>query len=175
MRPVRAQVTISAPRDQVYDLVADLAARPAWCDHFQREYRLTRPHSSGQGAAARFLIKAPFNRTWAEVAVSEAARPRLLRERLRLGRLGRTPGYAEYTFDPVGHGATRMELSFWTEPATRLDAFKESLGARFWFRRKLGRSLTKLRRIFEEQPDKPLARATIAGYEPAKSPRFGSF
>jgi uncharacterized protein YndB with AHSA1/START domain len=175
MRPVRAHVTISAPREQVYDLVADLAARPAWCGHFQREYRLTRPRSSGEGAAARFLVKAPFNRTWVEVAVTEAARPRLLRERLRLGRLGRTPGYAEYTFDPAGHGATRVELSFWTEPATPLDSFKESLGARFWFRRKLGRSLNKLRGIFEERRDQPLARATIAGYEPAKSPRFGSF
>jgi hypothetical protein len=28
--------------------------------------------------------------------------------------------------------------------------------------------------IFEETPDEPLARATIAGYEPAKAARFGA-
>jgi hypothetical protein len=28
--------------------------------------------------------------------------------------------------------------------------------------------------IFEEPPDEPLARATVAGYEPAKAPRFGA-
>jgi uncharacterized protein YndB with AHSA1/START domain len=175
MRPIRAHVTISAPREEVYDLVADLAGRVAWCDHYQREYRLTRPRSSGVGAAARFLAKAPFNRTWGEVSIVEADRPRIVRERLRLGRLGRTPGWVEYELAPQGHGATRIDLVLWTEPATRLDAFKEALGARRWLRRQVKKSLSRLRAIFEERPDAPRARATIAGYEPAKSPRFGSF
>jgi hypothetical protein len=98
----------------------------------------------------------------------------VLRERLRLGRLGRTPGFVEYSFEPVG-AATRVELVLWTEPATRLDAFKESLGARGWLSRQVKSSLSRLRRIFEERPEAPLARATIAGYEPAKAARFGSF
>jgi uncharacterized protein YndB with AHSA1/START domain len=175
MRPVRAHVTISAPRDEVYDLVADLGARVAWCDHYQRDYHLTRPHSSGVGAAARFNAKIPRFHTWVEVAVVESARPRVLREKLRLGRLGRTPGFVEYTFEPLGASSTRVEMVLWTEPATRLDAFKESLGARGWFKRQVKTSLSRLRKIFEEQPDAPLARATIAGFEPAKAARFGSF
>jgi uncharacterized protein YndB with AHSA1/START domain len=174
MRPIRAQVTISAPREQVYDLVADLAARVAWCDHYQRDYHLTRPRSSGAGAAARFLAKVPRSKTWVELSVVEDARPRAIRERLRLGRLGRTPGFVEYTFEPVG-GATRVSIVLWTEPATRIDAFKESLGARRWLKRQVKTSLSRLRRIFEEEPEAPLARATIAGYEPAKAARFGSF
>jgi uncharacterized protein YndB with AHSA1/START domain len=175
MRPIRAHVTISAPREQVYDLVGDLAARVAWCDHYQQEYRLTRPHSSGVGAAARFRAKAPRSHTWVEVSIAEASRPRVIRERLRLQRLGRTPGFVDYTFEPLGPNATRVELVLWTEPATRLDAFKESLGARRWLRRQVKTSLSRLRRIFEERPEAPLARATIAGYEPAKAARFGSF
>jgi uncharacterized protein YndB with AHSA1/START domain len=142
MRPVRAHVTISAPREQVYDFVADLAARVAWCDHYQRDYRLTRPRSSGVGAAARYQAKAPGFKTWVEVSVVEASRPRAI---------------------------------LWTEPATRLDALKESFGARGWLKRQVKTSLSRLRKIFEEQPDAPLARATIAGYEPAKAARFGSF
>jgi uncharacterized protein YndB with AHSA1/START domain len=174
MRPIRAHVTISAPREQVYDLVADLAARVAWCDHYQRDYRLTRPRSSGVGAAARFRAKVPLSSTWVEVAVIEASPPRAMRENLRLGRLGRTPGFVEYTFEPLGT-ATRVDMVLWTEPATRLDAFKETLGARRWLKRQVKVSLSRLRKIFEEQPEAPLARATIAGYEPAKAARFGSF
>src|SRR4051795_374900 len=152
MRPIRAHVTISAPREQVYDLVGDLAARVAWCDHYQTDYHLTRPRSSGEGAAARFHAKAPFSKTWVEVSIVEASRPRVIRERLRLGRLGRTPGFVEDTFEPLGGGravgargpppggvdspweplggAMRVALVLGPEPATRLDAFKESLGAR---------------------------------------------
>jgi uncharacterized protein YndB with AHSA1/START domain len=175
MRPIRAHVTISAPREQVYDLVADLSARVAWCDHYQRDFHLTRPHASGQGAAARFMVKAPFNPTWVEVSISQAARPRLIRERLRVGRLGRTPGFVEYDFEPLGPGATRLDIALWTEPATRLDAFKEMLGARRWLKRQVRKSLSRLRAIFEEHPEAPLVRVTIAGYEPAKAARFGSF
>jgi uncharacterized protein YndB with AHSA1/START domain len=175
MRPIRAHVTISAPREQVYDLVVDLAARVAWCDHYQRDYRLTRPRASGPGAAARFQAKAPRNHTWVEVSIAEAARPRVIREKLRMGRLGRTPGFVEYTLEPLGASATRLEVALWTEPATHLDAFKESLGARRWLKRQVRTSLSRLRKIFEEQPSTPLARATIAGYEPAKAARFGSF
>jgi uncharacterized protein YndB with AHSA1/START domain len=168
-------VTISAPREEVYDLVGDLAARVAWCDHYQKEFRLTRPRSSGVGAAARFQAKIPRSKTWVEVSIVEAARPRVIREKLRLHRLGRTPGFVEYTFEPAGSAATRVELVLWTEPATRLDAFKESLGARRWLKRQVKTSLSRLRRIFEEQPEAPLARATIAGYESTKAARFGSF
>ena len=175
MRAIQAHVTISAPREEVYDLVVDLAARLAWCDHYQRDFRLTRPHAAGRGAAARFRLHAPFNRSWAEVAITEAARPRLIRETLRLGRLGRTPGYVEYSFEPLGPACTRLELVLWTEPTTRLDSFKESLGTRPWLRRQLKASFSRLRAIFEERPKAPLARATIAGYEPAKAARFGSF
>jgi len=173
MNPVRAHVTISAPREQVFDLIADLSARPAWCGHYQRDYHLTRPRASGKGAGARFMVKTLLARTWVELVISEAAAPGLLREQLRLSRLGRTPGFSEYELTPLGR-ATRVELTFWTEPATRLDAFKEALGARRSVRRKLRKSLKRLRAIFEEQGDKPLERATIAGYEPAKAARFGS-
>jgi uncharacterized protein YndB with AHSA1/START domain len=173
MNPIRAHVTISASREEVYDLLVDLAARPGWCDHFQRAYHLTTPRSTGKGAGARFQVKAPMAGTWAELTIVEGTRPSLVRERLRLGRLGRTPGFAEYELVPLGNG-TRVDLIFWTEPATRVDSFKESFGARRWLKRRLRKSLTRLRGIFEEQRSTPLARATIAGYEPSKAARFGS-
>jgi uncharacterized protein YndB with AHSA1/START domain len=174
MNPIRAQVTISAPREEVFDLIADLSARPGWCGHYQRDYHLTRPRASGKGAGARFRLKARLTKTYVELIVVEAARPRLIREELRMWRLGRTRGFAEYELEPVGRAATRVLLTVWTEPATRLDAFKESR-ARGWLKRKLNKSLNRLRQVFEDdRRKKPLERATIAGYEPAKAARFGS-
>jgi hypothetical protein len=38
----------------------------------------------------------------------------------------------------------------------------------------MGVSLRRLRKIFEERPERPLARAGVAGYEPLKAARYGS-
>ena len=65
-----------------------------------------------------------------------------------------------------------MELTTFSEPATAVDRFKQ-LGAAGWMRRQTKKALKRLRMIFEEPPSGELKRATIAGYEPAKAPRFG--
>ncbi len=170
MVPFTVRTHIAAPREAVYDLVADLAARVAYTDHQLEDYRLTYPRSSGVGAAARFRVHGQ----WAESAIVEASRPRLIREEGRMGRLGRTRTFTEHAFESPGPGLTRVELTFWTEPGTRLDAVKEVLGLRGRMKRGSRQALERLRRVFEEERDRPLARATIAGWEPGKAPRFGS-
>lgn len=174
MRPFTVHASISAPREEVFDFVGDLAGRIAYSDHYMREFRLTRPKSTGVGAAARFRLETPLVSTWCELAIAEYDRPRRIVERGQLWRLGRTPAVAAYELLNGGAGLTRIELTVWTEPATRLDALKESLGGRRWLRRQTKVALERLRIIFEERPDAPLARASIAGYEPAKAPRFGA-
>jgi hypothetical protein len=61
----------------------------------------------------------------------------------------------------------------WSEPGIRWDGFKESLGAHRWLERQSRKALRRLRTVFEEQRDRPLERATVAGYEPLKAARFG--
>lgn len=174
MRPFTVHTSITAPREEVFDLVDDVAAKPAYSDHYLREFHLTRPHASGVGAAARFKLDPPVFSTWCELAIAESDRPRRIVERGRIWRLGRTPAAAVWEFVPDVHGVTRVELTVWTEPATRVDAAKEALGARGWLRRQTKTALERLRLALEEQPDAPLARATVAGYEPLTAPRFGS-
>jgi hypothetical protein len=65
-----------------------------------------------------------------------------------------------------------VELTTFSDPKTIVDRIHE-VGAAGYLRRKTKFALERLRRIFEEGTDKPLARATIAGYEPAKAARFG--
>lgn len=174
MRPVTVHTFISAPREEIFEYVADLANRVAFADHFLGELRLTSPKSSGTGAAARFALAAPAGREWGEIAIVDCAPPRRIVEEGRVGRLGRTRTGAVYELSQEVPGLTRVELTSWSEPGTRLDALKEMLGGRRWLRRQMKTALERLRIVFEEARDAPLARASIAGYEPGKAARFGA-
>jgi uncharacterized protein YndB with AHSA1/START domain len=173
MRPVTVSKHISAPRERVFDFVADLAARPAYSDHYLDDYRLARPNPIGEGASARFRLATPFlKKEYAELAVAEYDRPRRIVEEIRVGRLGRNRSLAVYEFMPEAGGLTHLELSLLSEPATPIDSVKQYL-ARGWIKRNAAKSLERLRMIFEERPGEPLRRVSIAGWEPAKAPRFG--
>ena len=173
MREVTVSTVISAPREAVFDFVTDLAARPAYTDHYLRDYRLARVNAVGLGAAARFKLKAPLATEYAELQVMEVDRPRRIVEEIRVGRRGRNRSLALYEFTPEAAGTTRVELTTYSEPATPIDRIKE-IGAAGWMRRKTKKSLERLRKIFEEPGKEPLKRATIAGYDPAKAARFGA-
>ena len=152
MRQVTVHTTISAPREQVFDFVADLAGRPAYTDHYLEDYRLARANPYGKGAAARFLLRAPFAKERVEIRITECERPRRIVEEARVGRRGRSRGLAVYEFIPEAGGATRVELTTYSEPKTRLDAFRQWRAQR-WIRRQTKTALDRLRLIFEEPPD----------------------
>jgi uncharacterized protein YndB with AHSA1/START domain len=173
LREVTASTVISAPREEIFDFVCDLAARPAYSDHYMRDYRLARVNPVGAGAAARFLLRGPLAKEYAELTVREVDRPRQIIEDIRLGRRGRNRFVAVYDFTPEGGGTTRVELTTYGEPATMVDRFRQA-GAAGWIRRQSKKALERLRMIFEEPPEGELKRASIAGYEPAKAPRFGA-
>jgi hypothetical protein len=173
VRPIESRIVITAPRDDVFAFISDMANRVAWMDHFLKDYRLTRVNPVGVGAGASFLVDAPLFAQRAEYQIIEADAPRYLRERGRIGRLGRTRGFTEWELAD-NYGATEVTVTVWTEPGIRWDGVKEGLGARPWLRRQLNGALRRLRTIFEEQPDRPLARAGVAGYEPLTAARYGS-
>jgi uncharacterized protein YndB with AHSA1/START domain len=173
VREVSVSTVISAPREQIFDFVSDLAARPAYTDHYLRDYRLARVNPVGPGAAARFQLRGPLAKEYAELTVREVDRPRGMVEEIRLGRRGRNRFVAVYDFTPEGAGTTRVELTTYGEPATIVDRLRQ-IGAAGWTRRQSKKSLERLRMIFEEPPKGELKRATIAGYEPAKAARFGA-
>jgi len=174
MRPVTVQTSIAAPREAVFDYVGDLAGRVAYSDHYMKDVHLTRPRSSGKGAAARFKLDAPGAAQWAEIVIVEAERPRRIVEEGRIGRLGRSRFSAVYELLSEEEGLTRVELTISTEPGTRLDALKEVLGGRRWVARQSKVALDRLRMIFEQESSAPLARTRVAGYEPLTAPRFGA-
>lgn len=173
MVPVHVHTTIAAPREEVFDFIADLAYRPAWCDHFISDLRLAHPRSEGAGAAARYRLQAPRYKPWVETQIVEAVRPRRVAERTRGGRSNRSRGEVVFELSRQGRDLTRVELTIWSEAGTARERFLERLGARPWIRRQAKGALERLRAVFEERPDEPLARATVAGWEPQKAARFG--
>lgn len=173
MRQVTVEKVISASREEIFDLVADLSLRPAYADHYLKDYRLARANPVGQGAAARFLLDAPVFSERAEITIVECDRPRRIVEEGRVGRVGRSRLVAVYEFIPEAGGTTRVELTIYSEPKTLIDRFKQR-GAHRWIRRQSKVSLERLRKIFEEPRKGELPRVTVAGYEPDKAPRFGA-
>jgi len=174
MREVTVSAVISAPREDVYDFVCDLAARPSFTDHFMDDYRLARVQPVGVGAAARFNLDAPLANEYAELTITKADRPRQIIEEIRVGRRGRNRSVAVYDFTRESANVTRVELTTFSEPATMVDRLKE-IGAAAWIRRQTRKSLDRLRMVFEEPQRVEPKRATIAGYEPDKAARFGAY
>jgi uncharacterized protein YndB with AHSA1/START domain len=173
MREVTVSTTISAPREQIFDLICDLGARPSYADHFMDDYRLARVQPVGVGAAARFRMDAPLANEYAELTITKADRPRQVIEEVRFGRRGRNRAIAVYDLSRESAHVTRVELTTYAEPATMVDRIKQ-IGAAGWMRRKTRKALDRLRMIFEEPDRVKLKRATIAGYEPEKAARFGA-
>jgi uncharacterized protein YndB with AHSA1/START domain len=173
MLPVKVNTSISASREEIYAYIADLSLRPAWCDHYLKDYRLTSPRSVGVGAGARYLIDAPLSRLYMEVAVIEADSPRRIVERAHGGRNLRTKGGVTWELTRAGSGLTRVETTYWHDPGTPREALKQRLRMRGWMTRQTKTALDRLRLIFEEGSDQPLARVSVAGFEPMKGPRFG--
>src|SRR5688500_12014047 len=172
MREVTVSATISAPREQVFDFVCDLSVRPSFADHFMEDYRLARVLPVGVGAAARFKIDLPLANEYAELTITKAERPRQIIEEIRVGRRGRSRAVAVYDFERESAHVTRVQLTTYGEPATRVDRFRQ-FGAPTWMRRKTKKALDRLRMVFEEPDRVEMKRATIAGFEPEKSARFG--
>jgi hypothetical protein len=174
MLSVTVHAFISAPREDLYDFIADLGARPAWCDHFMDDFRLAHPDASGEGAGARYELDEPGWRHYEEVTIVKAERPRLIVEAMHGGRNLKTRGEIVWELSREAGGQTRVAVTFTREAGTPREAFKERFGSRRWLRRQLKTALERMRVVFEERPDQPLARAGIAGYEVLRGPRFGT-
>jgi len=143
--------TISRPREQVFEYLADIANHSEFTDHYLVDWRLTREDSYGKGAGARFRIKAPLNRFgWADMTLAELQPPFRIVERGRGGKFNRIKMLGVYELSPGSSGTTRVKYTFETEPVMPSDRLMELFGGRTWTRRKAGRALRRLRLILEE-------------------------
>ena len=163
MHPVTVSIVVSAPQEQVFDYLQDIANHREFTDHFLVDWHLTRIDSVGTGAGARFRVKAPRSRfSWADVSFAEIEPPHKIVEVGRTGKFNRVRTLGVYELTPVGGDSTRVRFTFQTIPATLSDRVAESMGARMWFRRKSQRALRRLRGILEGETQRG-PRVSVAG------------
>ena len=154
---------ISAPREQVFDYLQDIANHGEFTDHYLVDWHLTRIDSVGLGAGARFRVRAPGNRfSWADVTFAEVDRPHRIVEVGRTGKENRIRTLGVYELSPGASGTTRVRFTLETMPATLSDRLMEALGARGWMRRKNKRAMRRLRAILEQGEGRG-RRVTVAG------------
>jgi uncharacterized protein YndB with AHSA1/START domain len=150
MRPVAVSRVVDAPRERVFDYLADVANHAEFSDHYLSDFRLERLDSTGLGAAASWRMDFPLGRLRGDGAITELDRPHRIVLEGRGGRIGRIPTRAEYRLIPVDHGMTRIEYEFETRPANPVDRLKEALGMRGWLRRRAGRALRRMAQVLED-------------------------
>ena len=151
MDPITVEVVIARPREEIYEYLADIANHAEFNDHFMVDWRLTREDTYGYGAGARYRLKAPLNRfAWGDATIIEADRPRKIAEAGRTGKYNRIRTLGVYELEPAAGGSTRVTFTLLTEPAKLSDRIMESFGAHGWMKRKLSKSMRRLRDILEE-------------------------
>src|SRR3954451_5020225 len=160
MGPVSADIANDAPRERIFDVLCDLANRPAFTDHFLRDHRLERFESAGVGASARMRIAKP--RLWMETVVVEADRPYRIAESGKGGRLDRIPILTAWEIVEGPASATSVvTVRFATEPAHPVDRARElRFGERF-YRRQWSAALSRLKDLVES--GRSAERVAIAG------------
>ena len=163
MDPITVSATISRPREEVFEYLADISNHAEFTDHYLVDWRLTRENPYGKGAGARFRIKAPMARfAWGDMTFAEVQPPFRIVEHGRSGKFNRVRMLGTYMLTPGPSGTTVVEYTFETEPVMLSDRLMEMLGGRSWTRRQAARAMRRLRRILEENRGRG-RRATVAG------------
>jgi len=161
--PLTVSIVVSAPREQIFEYLQDIANHPEFTDHYLVDWHLTRIDSVGEGAGARFKVKAPVNRfSWGDVTFSEVDAPHRIVEVGRTGKNNRIRTLGVYDLAPAAAGGTRVRFTLQTVPATMADRIMEGLGARAWLRRKNQKAMRRLRSIMEHGEGRG-ERVTVAG------------
>jgi uncharacterized protein YndB with AHSA1/START domain len=159
---VTVSTVISAPREQVFDYLQDIANHAEFTDHYLVDWHLTREDSVGLGAGARFRVKAPGNRfSWGDATFTEVSAPHRIVESGRTGKSNRIRTLGVYELSSAPGGATRVQFSIETQARMLSDRIMEALGARAWLRRKNAKAMRRLRSIIERDEGRG-QRVTVA-------------
>ncbi len=164
MGPVDAEIEIDAPRERVFSMLADLARRPSFTDHFLTDFHLTRLESSGIGAGARFRVASPLRSVWFDTAIAELEEPHKIVERGRGGRANRIPATTVWELTEGAGRLTEVRVSRWTEPSNPVDRMLELAAANSaWEQRGWREALRRLRDQLESAEAAPAPMAVAGG------------
>lgn len=156
-------IVISAPREQVFDYLKDIANHAEFTDHYLVDWHLLREDPVGQGAGARFRVKAPGGRfAWGDSTLAEVTPPHRIVEVGRTGKGNRIKTLGVYELAPGPSNTTKVSFTLQTQTSVLSDKLMEALGQRTWLRRKNEKALKRLRSIIERGEGRG-QRVSVAG------------
>src|ERR1700742_2207581 len=117
MGPISAEIEVDASREAAFELITDLGRRPTFTDHFLTDSHLTRLEGRGEGAGARFRVKAPLRSPWEDTVLVELDEPFKVVERGAGGRVNRIPNRTVWEIEPGQAGMTLLRVTHWTTPS----------------------------------------------------------
>jgi uncharacterized protein YndB with AHSA1/START domain len=148
--PFTVSVNLALPRERVFEYLADIANYAEFTDHYLVDWHLTRLESYGEGAGARFRIKAPLNRfSWEDMTIAELQPPFKIVVRGRGGKFNRIKVIGTYEIFEAPSGS-RVEYTYETDAHVPSDVIREVLGERSWTKRQAKKAMRRLRSILEE-------------------------
>jgi uncharacterized protein YndB with AHSA1/START domain len=164
MEPITLTTTIAAPREKVFEYLADVANHAEFSDHCMVDWHLTREDSYGRGAGARFRVKSRFDRfSYGDLTLAEVTPPERIVATGRAGRFNRILTRSTWTLEDDGTGGTKVTFQTESTPKLKSDELMEKfLRARAATTRCHKRALERLRSILEAGEGRG-ERTTVAG------------
>jgi hypothetical protein len=163
MGPISAEIEVDATREEAFELITDLGRRPTFTDHFLTGFHLTRLDARGEGAGARFRVKAPLRSPWEDTVLVELEAPFKAVERGTGGRVNRIPNHTVWEIEPGKAGMTLVRVTHWTVPKEPIDKLVESLSWGAHFQRKGWQEAVKRLRDILEADGPGGERIAVAG------------
>src|SRR5437764_11545070 len=108
MKPASATVTVSRPREEVFDFLDVLGNHERFTNHFLVDWRLSGP-AAGVGAKARMRLKKPGPADWLDMKVVAGERPKTTVEE-SVSANGRRRTRGTYLLTEAPGGATRIRF-----------------------------------------------------------------
>jgi hypothetical protein len=150
MRRATASVRIQRPRAAVHALLADIARRPEYLDHFLEDWTVTSAGSRGVGASARLHAKGGGADGALELEIVEVA-PQLIEESARGGRAGRRLWRLTYELAELPGDATQVRFAVELRECSWLDRLAWR-SMRTHLERQYGQAMLRLKGVLEREP-----------------------
>lgn len=170
MRSAQGKITIDRSPEAIHRYLLDISSRPEFAPAIFHDFRLARVESSGVGAAARYRLHRKLRDRYAGTTITESEPGLRLLEEGSTGRGGRVRMAIEYLLEEQPGGSTRIYWTIETYPVHLADRIRE-FGMRRQIRRRMPRSLRRLRDILEESPGAARGdRPSVGGLDPSWIP-----
>jgi len=150
LQPATASVRVRRPRAAVAELLADLARRPQFLDHFLVDWEVDVERSRGAGAQARLRAKGGGGDDRIELVVDDVTPERIV-EHARSGRRLRRRWRLTYALEEVSANATQVRFELELLDGSIVDRATWSL-TRTHLQRQYAQGMLRLKGVLEGDP-----------------------